>query len=119
MNLFELENEDAVDMLADILEPACKIMANEEVQKAYRSKKPKLLIIKTMLKECKESVVELLAIINGKDPKEYKCTIPSIIKDLLSLLNDENVQVLFQSQSQNIIKTSSGSATENTEVEEQ
>ena len=72
-----------------------------------------------MLKGNKKAVIEFMAIINGKKPEEYRCTIPSLIRDILVLLNNPEVETLFQSQGQEIKKPSSGSATENTEADDQ
>lgn len=119
MNIFEAQNEDAVEILADLIEPAAKILANEEVQKLYRAKAPKLKIISAALKADKKSVVEIAAIAEGADPEKYTCTIPSLIKSLLSILNAPEAKDLFQSQGQSEEKPSSGSATESTEADEQ
>ena len=119
MNIFEAQNEDAVEILADLIEPAAKILADEEVQKLYRAKAPKLKIISAMLKADKKAVVEIAAIANGADPKEYKCTIPTLIKSLLGIMNTPEAKDLFQSQGQTEEKPSSGSATEITEANEQ
>ena len=119
MNIFEAQNEDAVEILADLIEPVAKILANEEVQKLYRAKAPKLKIIRAALKADKKSVVEIAAIAEGIDPKEYKCTITSLIRSLLNILNAPEAKDLFQLQGQITEKTSSGSATENTEANEQ
>lgn len=119
MNIFEAQNEDAVEILADLIEPAAKILANEEVQTLYKAKAPKLKIISTALKADKKAVLEIAAIAEGVDPKEYKCTIPSLIKSLLNILNTPGVDDLFQSQGRIEEKPSSGSAMENTEANEQ
>lgn len=119
MNIFEAQNEDAVEILANLIEPVAKILANEEVQTLYRAGAPKLKLLSAMLKADKKSVVEIVAITEGADPKEYKCTIPSLVESLMKLANKPEVENLFSLQGQNPTESSSGSATENTGADEQ
>ena len=50
MNLSDYKGEDAIDMLADLFEPAAYIMADKEVAEIARSGKPTIKLIKPMLK---------------------------------------------------------------------
>ena len=44
MKISDVKNEEALDLLADILEPASEIIADEEVKKAYKNKGNKLTL---------------------------------------------------------------------------
>ena len=77
----------------------------------------KLNAVQYAIKNHKKSVVEILSILNGEAPETYlnKVTLFTLPKELLAILNSEEVASLFTSLGQNEGATSSGSATENTE----
>lgn len=118
MRLSDFENEDAIDLLADILEPVAKIMADGEIEKLWKSGKPKILLVRYALKNHKDSVIEIIAAMNGEKPDSYTFNIISLTRDLLDLLNDPELVAVFQSQSQKRPEEYSGSATESTKGEE-
>ena len=120
MKLSDIKGEEALDVLADIIEPVAIIMADGEVSKIYKSGQPKIKLVKYIIKEHKPQVIEILAILDRKDPKEYakEMSLLTLPMKLLEILNDEDLMSVFQSQGQNMAKTSSGSVMENTEVVE-
>lgn len=120
MKLSDIKGEDALDVLADLIEPVAKILADGEVQKIYQSGQPKILLAKHIIKQNKKEVIEILATLEREDPEEYvkKMSVLTLPIALLDLLNDEDLIGFFSSQIQNMEKTSSGPVTENTEVEE-
>ena len=112
--LSEIKGEDALDVLADVLEPIAEISSDAEFVKICRSGN-KMQAIKHLLKEHKHEVLEVMAILDGEDADTYD---PSLIKlpvMLLELFNDPELVSLFQFQD---TVTSSGSVTENTEETE-
>lgn len=119
MKLSEIKGEEALDVLADLIEPVAMMMTDDEIQKIYQSQ-PKLNLVKYIIKNHKSELIEIMAILERKDPKEYakEVTILSLPKKLLELLNDEDLVSVFQSQVQSMGETSSGLAMVNTEVEE-
>lgn len=119
MKLSEIKGEKALDVLADLIEPTANIMADGEVAKLYNSEQPKLNLVKHILKNNKKEVIEILAILEDENPKEYakKITVTTLPMKLLELINDQDLIAVFQSQGQTAEQTSSGSVTENTEVE--
>jgi len=120
MKLSEFRGEDALDVLADLIEPAMEIMGDKEFTQAFRQKKiPKA--VKTAIKNHKKSVLEIMAATEREDVEEYakKVNVFTLPVKLVELLNDENVISLFTSQGQTEASESSGSATENTEASEQ
>ena len=117
MKLSDIEGEQAIDVLADLLEPASEIMTDKEFVSTFRTG-DKLKAISRALKNHKQAVIAILAITDGADPKTYKPKLLTLPAKLLELLNDPEIIGLFQSQGQED-KTSSGSATVNIEAKEQ
>lgn len=120
MKLSEYKGEQALDMLADLIEPAAAIMTDREIVSAVRANLPKIKIVKAAIKNHKPEVIEILAILDGADPKEYaeKVTLFTLPAKLLEIFNDPDLMSLFTSQGQKP-ETLSGSATESTEASEQ
>ncbi len=116
MEISQFKNEDAIDLLADLIDPTSKILADPKIAEAVKARYSKLHIAKIALKEHKKEVIEILATLDGKTVEEYSCTPVTIIKDLLVLLNDEELKSFFSEQ-QAIMTTGGAStfATENTE----
>lgn len=120
MKLSAFKGEEALDVLADLIDPAAKIMGDKEVEAIYNSGKTKLHLAKYIIKNHKKEVLEILAALERQDPEEYakNVTIVTLPLKLIELLNDEDLMLLFQSQGQTKNETSSGSVTENIEVKE-
>ena len=120
MKLSDIRGEEALDVLAELVDPAVEIMADEEIAEIVRSKQPKIGLVKPILKNHKKSLIQIFAALEREDPEEYVknmniLTLPSM---LIDLLNDPAIVELFSSQGQKMEDESSGSATENTEAEE-
>ena len=119
MRLSDYENEEAVEVLADMIEPAATIMADPKVAEMFNSGKPKILLVKYALKEYKKSVVELIAALHRQKPKEFRFTMISLVKDLLDILNDPELQSVFTLQGQETEGEHSGAVTETTTEKDQ
>ena len=121
MKLSEYKGEDALDLLADLLEPVAAIMADKEIAALVKSGTQKVKLVSAIIKSHKKEVVEILAILDGENPKTYmeKITLFTLPTRLLELLNDPELINLFTSQGQNSDKASSGSATESIQAEKQ
>ena len=114
--LSEYENEDAIELLADIIEPASTIFLDKELKKAYESKKTKMpKLISIALKNNASSVVQILARLEGVEPKDYKGNIVSMTKALMEIANDKDMIDFFQSLGQTEEQKHSTSALESTE----
>lgn len=122
MRLSDFMGEEALDVLADIIEPLTMVLSDAEIQELSKSKPAPVKYIKPMLKNHKGEIIEVLARLNNKPVEEYKksVTLITLPKELLDLINDPEVQSLFHSQGQTDLTSlaSSGSATENTEASE-
>ena len=113
MKLSEFKNEAALELLANIIEPAGDIMADPLVGKAYAESKIKAVAV--AIKNHKDAVIKILAALDGKPVEEYSCNVFTIPIKLLEILNDPELAQLFTSQGQTGDAISSGSALANTE----
>ena len=117
MKFDEIKNEQAIEILADMFDPIVEITSDEKVVSAARGSN-KILMVKHILKDHSRAVFELMALSEGVSVDEYECDIFTLPMKLLDLFNRPELGFLFQSQGQKTDETFSGSATENTEVEE-
>ena len=112
--LSEYRNEEALDLLADMIEPCVIVFGDPDFIKAARARDI-TGTIKYLLKNHQKSVIEILAILEGVPVSEYQCNLATLPVTLLQILNDSDLMSFFKSQGQELVQTSSGSATENTE----
>ena len=100
MKTSDIQGEKALDMLADILEPAVEILADKEIKDSFAEGKKPISIVKTAIKKHKKAVIEILAALDGVPAEEYHCTIFSLPAKLLEIINDKDFQKFFISQAQ-------------------
>lgn len=117
--LSEYKNEEAIELLADILDPVSVILTDEDVKNTYRTTKNKMAIIKIILKNHPSEVVDILALLEGVPRNEYECNVVSAPVKLIELSKDKELMDFFKSQGQNLDVEFSGSATENIEETEE
>ena len=96
MKLSEYENEDALELVGDILEPLAEILGDEEIAKAFKTM-PTIKIASLCLKKHAKNVVEILARIEGVPVEKYKGNIVTMTKSILDILNDEAFSDFFPS----------------------
>lgn len=113
MILSQYKGEEAIEKLADLMEPAAEIMQDKEMVNEVKNKN-NIRAIKIALKKHARAVIEIMAVLKGKDVATYKPTLFELPALLLELLNDEDVINLFTLQGQRTESASSGSALENT-----
>lgn len=128
MKLSDYKGEEALDVLADIIEPLTYILADEDIQKmrreAQENKKalPMISYVKPAIKNHKPEIIQVLARLNNQTPEEYikDLSLATLPLQVLEFINDPEIQKFFTSQSQNPTRqsASSGSASENTEAGE-
>lgn len=115
--LSEIQNEDALDVIAEIIDPVIEISQDEEIKK-LTSKKDRLGAVQVAIKNHKKAVLKVLAILDGESPETYKVNIIQIPVKVMELLNDKDMQDFFQSQGLIPSDASSGSVTENIKATE-
>lgn len=117
MRLTDIKGEEALDFLADIMDPIISIMSDKEVQDAFRAD-DRLTAIKLLLKGHKKETIQIMAIMDGEGDavEEYteKVNILTLPRKLLELFNDPEVMALFTSQGQMTDGADSGPVTEST-----
>ena len=114
--LSEYRDDEAVELLADILEPVCVICADKEVQDSMS--KSKMEIIHACMKRHPKEVRQIMATLDGVPFEDYHIGVFDIPLKMLYILNDEDLVSFFQSQGQMASVNAFGSATENTLEEE-
>lgn len=120
--LQDVKGEEALDVLADVLEYAVKLVQNDTIREILNKKGFRdVEAIKVLIKEGKHEIIQIMAAIDGKPYNEFLNSL-----DLLTLpvmlyetFNDEALQAVFTSQVQTMGVNSSGLATENIEESEQ
>ena len=113
MKLSEYQGEAALDILADLIEPAGEIMTDKEIGEVF--KKNRFRAIGLAIKNHKNAVMKIMATIDGVPVEEYKCNVFTLPVKILELLNDPDIVQLFTYQGQTGGANSSGSASENIE----
>lgn len=116
MKLSDIKGEAALDLLADIIEPATEIMTDPNLQKLVKAKN-KGAIIKLLIKDHKKSIIEILAMIDGVPVDEYQVNVFTLPMKLLELLNDKDLMSFFTSQGLTEEVISSVAPAENTEAQ--
>ena len=100
MKLSEIKNEQAIDVLGDILPSFQRIVTNEEIAKIRsKDKYTYIELASAILKNCKNDILFILAALDGKTIDEYECTLVSLFKDIFNLITDPEIQDLFTLQS--------------------
>lgn len=112
--LSDIKGEDALDVLAELMEPLSEFATDQEFVRLIRSRK-NMPAIQHALRTHKKALIRALAIIEGANPAEYNPSILRLPAMLIELFNDPELLALFPSVE---TVTSSGSAMENTEGEE-
>ena len=93
--LSEVKGEEALDVLAEILEPIVTIINDEEVKAGFETNIAKSVSI--ALKKYKTEILQIFASINGK-PVEETCEeidILSLPSYLVEILNEPEIQRLL------------------------
>lgn len=119
MSIDEIRGKDAIEVLADIMEPASKILSDDILKEKIRANSSdNVKVVQLLLKSHPEEVLEIMAYLDGEDPSAYNPGIFVLPKKLMELAENEDLMSLFQSGGQNKDSISSGSALENTEGQE-
>ena len=93
MRLSEIKDDRALDVLAEIIEPAAEIVSDAEVKKLYGENKLKCAAY--AIKNHKSAVMTILAAMDGVSVSEYHCNVLTLPIRLLEILNDPEIEHLF------------------------
>lgn len=112
--LSSYKDDGALDLLADIMEPAAAILADPAVKEAWKTGN-RLKVAKVAIKNHKAQVMEILAVMEGVPVEEYHCNVFTLPMRVIEVLNDQELLSGFTSQAQEMMQSlSSTPVTENT-----
>lgn len=94
--LSEYKDEEALDLLADIIEPASVIFADKDVKAAFKGEN-KMKFAKVAIKKHKTEIIEILARLDGVEPSEYHCNIFTLPVTIIKILQDKELVDFFSS----------------------
>lgn len=119
--LSEFKDEQALDLLAEVFEPAIEIMSDNDFLKALDNNRVEA--VKIAINKHKKSVMSVLAAMEGVPVEEYHCsffTLPVRLIELISeIMKEPELMAFFIPQGKKKSETTFGSATENTEEKEE
>lgn len=118
MKLSDYKDEAALNLLADLIEPASEILSDAEVREAAADGN-RLRAVALAIKNHKKTVMAVLAALDGVPVAEYHCNILTLPAKLIELFDDPDIAQLFTFAGQTADETPSGSPMENTEEEKQ
>ena len=113
MKVSEIKGDQALDVLADIMDSAVEIMLDKEIAEQLKIGN-QYKAVTLAIRNHKSAVKYMLARLEGEDPETYEPSLISLPMKVLEVVNDPYIAQLFTSQGQ-IKETSSGSAMVNTE----
>lgn len=113
--LSEIQNEEALDVLAEIIDPIIIICQDQELKKVME-KDDKLQAVKIAIKNHKQEVLQILAVLDGESIETYKINLIQLPLKLLELFDDPDMKSFLEVQGLMNSDASSGSATVNTEA---
>lgn len=122
MKLSEFKDEAALELLAEIIEPASVLFSDAEVKKAiaaaYKGGGSPAAAVSLMLKTHQREVLAIMAALDCVPLAEYHCNVLTLPTKLLEILNDEELMAFFVSQAEDMTQSaSSGLHSENSEGE--
>ena len=117
--LSEFRDEEALELLADLLQPLSQIASDSSFRTAWKSGAKVYDVAKLLIKGHKSEVMDIMASLEGVPREEFHCNVLTLPMMLVSILNDEDFMAFFASAGQSILTDNSGSVTEIIEEEEQ
>ena len=118
MKLSDYKDEQALELLADLIEPASEIIGDEAVRNAAASGKT-WRAVSVAIKNHKKAVMQVLAALEGVPPEDFHCNVMTLPAKLVELFDDPDIAQLFTFAGQKEDAPPSGSLTANTEASEQ
>ena len=94
--LAEVKDEEALDLIADLLDPVTEICTDTVFREMVNAKTyTRLEMVKYVIKNHKTSVIQALAVLEGVPVEEYHCNALTLPVTLLEIVNDPEVLKLF------------------------
>lgn len=115
MKLSDFKDEKGVEVVAKLLVPIGNIANN--AKNADAKDKGGLAFASALLQNNKRDVMDMFAILNDADPKDYHCDGATVLADTFNMISDPALLALFGLQRQT--PASSGSASTTGEAAEE
>ena len=93
--LSEIKGEEALNVRAEISEPAAEMFTDEKVKNALKVENNKAKAAKIILKDHNKAVLTLMAALEGVPVEEYQPTLFALPSLILGVLNDPELNSLF------------------------
>ena len=103
--LSEFKDEEAMDLLADLLLPVSNIIT--DIQSAVSKNEPMAVLARDIIKKHKKDVLEVLGLLADG---EYHCTPVSLLRDVLAIMNDKEIMHFFSEQGVDFTAALSGAS---------
>lgn len=122
--LTEFKDDEAMDVLVEILEPAVELSTDSEFVSAMRGDKKKnqkpdrIKAVKIAITDHRDAVVKIMAVLNETPVEEFHYNLLTLPKMVLTILNDKELVDFFTSQGEKDSGNVSGSAMENIEEDQ-
>ena len=91
--LDKFKNDQALDVLADIIEPANEIMTDPQIGELRENKATRMEVALYVIREHKPSIWKIYETLTGE--KKEEATIPKLLKVVMDLFSDEELTSLF------------------------
>lgn len=118
--LSEFKDDEALELLADLLEPCTNLVSDGEFTAGYKNPKTRVKTLSNVLKNHKNDIVTILARMNETPVEEYHYNVGSLMSDFFTLMTDQDFMAFFGLSAPQAKKRKkpSGSATANTAEKE-
>lgn len=119
--LSDFQDENALDLLAEVFEPAVEIMTDDDFLKALDANR--IEAVKIAIGSHKKAVLQILAAMDGVPVSEYHCNffvLPARLIELITeIMREQELMAFFTPQGKKKSEDSFGSATASTGEKEQ
>lgn len=109
MRLSEFKDEEALELLANLIEPLGEMFQDAEVRLALKQRRM-LRAAKFMIANHKRAVFEMLAAMEKTPVEEFSCNVLTLPAKLLEINNDPEFIRLFQFAAAELDEKPSGAA---------
>ena len=119
--LTEFKDDEAMDVLAEIIDPMVNMMKNKDFVLAMRGDREKKIrpnrveAIKIAITKNRSDVVKIMAVLNETPVEEFHYNLLTLPQMMVEMFNDKELMDFFGSQSEKDSQIPFGSVTENTE----
>lgn len=93
--LSEIQDDEAMDLLADIIDPLMEISSDPKIKEMSEKKATRLEIVKYVMKNHRGPLKLIMAKLEGVPVEEYHYNVLTLPITLLEIFNEPEVSKLF------------------------